>query len=274
MSLRLALAVSCALVPLTLPAQAPRKSTFTLTVDGQRLHAQRHGKGPDLLLLHGGLSSSEDFATVRTTLEKDFTVLTYDRSGHGRSTDGGKPFTYAAMAEEAKAVLDALAIPRASILGWSDGGVIGYHVASRWPERVTRLVALGANVNVSGLGPETRVWLQKATTPEALQTDLPEVATTYRRLSPNPERLPSFLSRSRELWLRDPYLPLEDLQRIQAPVLLVVGDRRDITLEHIQQIRAGLKDASLCVLPGASHFVLQQKPHLLLPIVQDFLGRK
>ena len=267
-------ALLCTLATLVLRAQVPRTGTFLLKIGGQRLHCQRNGQGPDLVLLHGGLSSSEDFAPVRASLEQSFTVLLYDRAGHGRSTDGGEPFHYATMAEEAMAVLDALAISRVAVLGWSDGGVIGYHLASRWPARITRLVAIGANVNVSGLGPETCAWLGRSRSAEALLADLPDVAKTYLSISPNPDRLLTFLTRSRELWLRDPYLSFEELDRIQAPVLLVVGDRRDVTLSHILQIRAAIKDASLCVLPGASHFVLGERPHLLLPILLDFLGRK
>lgn len=255
----------------------PAKASPTATegsyadVKGQKLYYRFSGSGPNLLLLHGGLSSSEDFEKVLPALSKSFRVLVVDRGGHGRSSDAGGPFVYSTMAEEVKAFLDVVGVSATAILGWSDGGVVGIHLASRYPRLVTRLVAIGANTRVDGMSRETVDWIVSRSAPESLLADLPEVAASYRRLSPKPDNLLSFLRRSRELWLRDPYIAPEDLKRIEAPVLLVAGDTRDIRVEHLLELRASLKQAQLCILPGASHFVLQEKPHILLPVVLDFL---
>ena len=238
---------------------------------GRRLYYRISGSGPNLLLLHGGLGSSEDFDKILPSLEKSFRVITVDRGGHGRSSDSGGPFVYSAMAEEMRAFLDFIGVASTSVLGWSDGGIVGYHLASRHPGLVTKLVAIGANTRVDGMAEETVEWIRSTSTPESLLTALPQVASSYRRLSPTPESLPSFLMRSRDLWLRDPYIPAEELRRIEAPVLLLAGDSNDIRVEHLLEIRARLPRGQLCVLPGASHFVLQEKPHILLPIVLDFL---
>jgi hypothetical protein len=176
------------------------------------------------------------------------------------------------MAEEMKAFLDVLGVTSTSILGWSDGGIVGYHLASRYPRLVTRLVAIGANIRVDGMAAETVAWIRSKSTPESLLADLPQVAASYRRLSPTPDHLPDFLIRSRDLWLRDPYIPLDDLKMVEAPVLLLAGDTHDIRVEHLLELRVSLRQARLCILPGASHFLLQEKPHLLLPIVLDFLA--
>ncbi|HYN40428.1 MAG TPA: alpha/beta hydrolase [Thermoanaerobaculia bacterium] len=241
-------------------------------VKGQRLHYRISGSGPNLLLLHGGLSSSEDFDKILPSLEKFFRVLRVDRGGHGRSSDSGEPFVYSAMAEEMKALLDVVGVSSTAILGWSDGGIVGYHLASRYPRLVTRLVAIGANTRVEGMAAETVAWIRSKSTPESLLADLPQVAASYRRHSPTPDHLPGFLMRSRDLWLRDPYIAVDDLKKIEAPVLLLAGDTRDIRVEHLLEVRASLRQARFCILPGASHFLLQQKPHLLLPIVLDFLA--
>ncbi len=242
------------------------------SVNGQKLFYEISGSGPNLLLLHAGLGSSEDFARILPRLQESFRVITVDRGGHGRSSDSGEPFAYSAMAEEMKAFLDVVGVSSTSILGWSDGGIVGYHLASRYPRLVTRLVAIGANTRVEGMAAETIAWIRSRSTPESLLADLPQVAATYKRLSPTPNGLPGFLMRSRDLWLRDPYISLDDLKRIEAPVLLLAGDTHDIRVEHLLELRASLRRAHLCILPGASHFLLQEKPHLLLPIILDFLA--
>lgn len=257
------------------PAQGGASSTTSpdsyAEVRGQRLYYQISGQGPNLLLLHGGLSSGECFAKILPALSERFRVITVDRVGHGRSSDSGEPFVYASMAEETKSFLDLLGISSTLVLGWSDGGVVGYHLASRYPGLVTKLVAVGANTRVDGMAADAVQWLEGRSDPESLLVDLPDVAADYRRLSPHPERLLDFLKRSRDLWLRDPYITPDELKRIESPVLLIAGDRNDIRVEHLLELRTSLKHARLCILPGASHFVMQEKPHLMLPIVLDFL---
>ncbi len=254
------------------PVPSGRDGGSFLAVRGRKLFYRISGSGPNLLLLHGGLSSSEDFEEIVPILSRTFRVIAYDRSGHGRSPDSGEPFRYDAMADEAEAFLEGLGVTSTAVLGWSDGGLIGYHLASRRPGLVTRLVAIGANTRVDGMAAETVAWLRSRSTGAGLLADLPEVAASYRRLSPNPDRLESFLLRSRDLWLRDPCIAPELLPRIEAPVLLVAGDHEDVRVEHLLEIRSRLKGARLCVIPGASHFVLSEKPHLLVPIILDFLA--
>ena len=61
------------------------------------------------------------------------------------------------------------------------------------------------------------------------------------------------------------------MKKIEAPVLLIAGDRNDIRIEHLLELRTAMQRARLCILPNASHYALKEKPNLLLPIVLDFL---
>ncbi len=240
-------------------------------VRGQRLYYRISGKGPNLLLLHGGMSSGEDFQKVIPALSKHFRVITVDRMGHGRSSDSGEAFTYVGMAEDMKAFLNTIGVQSTHVVGWSDGGIVGYQLASRYPRLVSKLVTMGANTRLEGISAETLEWIRARPTPESLLADLPEMAASYKRLSPNPQRLSDFVRRSRELWLRDPYITDAELSQIQMPVLLIAGDSHDIRVEHLLGVRASLSEAQLCILPGASHAILQEKPHLLVTIFEDFL---
>jgi pimeloyl-ACP methyl ester carboxylesterase len=253
------------------PAKIDQGEGSYAQVGEQRFHYRISGKGPNLFLLHGGMSSSEDFLKVIPALSKHFRVITVDRMGHGRSSDSGESFTYAGMAEDMKAFLTTIGVRSTHVVGWSDGGIVGYHLASRFPGLVTKLVTMGANTRLEGISAETLEWIRARPTPESLLADLPEMAASYKRISPNPQRLSDFVRRSRELWLRDPYIGDAELKQIQAPVLLIAGDRHDIRVEHLLVVRASLREAQLCILPGASHAILQEKPQLLVTIFEDFL---
>lgn len=236
-----------------------------------KLYYEVRGSGRPLVLLHGGLSSSEDFEAVVPELSGSFRVISIDRRGHGRSPDTEAPFTYEGMADEVKGVLDLLGTGPAAVIGFSDGGVVGYHLAAKYPALVTRLVAVGANSRVDGMTPETLEWARTRLTVEGLARDVPDVERRFRLLNPRPNDFPRFIEKSQALWLRDPYIAADALARIAAPVLFVLGEQDAIRLEHVLEMRSRVKQGHLCVLPGATHFLLKEKPSLILPILLDFL---
>jgi pimeloyl-ACP methyl ester carboxylesterase len=122
--------------------------------------AEVNGVREPFLLLHGGLSSSEEFRGILPGLAARFRVIALDRGGHGRSADSGRPFDYAAMAAEVNAFLQRIGVESAYVLGFSDGGVAGYQLAARYPQRVKRLIAIGANARVEGMTEDIAAWIR------------------------------------------------------------------------------------------------------------------
>lgn len=117
-----------------------------LTLDsGLRIHYQRAGRGPDLVLIHGLTGNLAVWHLKMVPLLQDhFRVLTYDLRGHGYSevTPGG--YTATDMADDLEGLLDALGIERADLAGHSYGADIALYAALRDPGRVRRVVAIEA----------------------------------------------------------------------------------------------------------------------------------
>lgn len=269
------LALSCSKEVSTAPTPSPQVASTSsgyVDINSVKLYYEITGEGEPLLLLHGGLGGSEHFEAVLPDLSKAFKVITVDRRGHGRSHDNAEPYSYAGMADEMNAVLDHFEMDSVSIIGFSDGGVVGYHLASTYPEKVRKLVAVGANYRVDGLTPETIEWTKNRLNPENLMIDFPDLEPRYRATNPQPDNFPAFLERSTALWLGDPYLTKEQMMAIQASVLFFVGENDAIRLDHVLEMKTLVKDSHLCVLPGASHFVLMEKPEVALPVIMGFLG--
>lgn len=260
----------CCLAGVGLLAAAAGQSQY-LTIDGLKLYCEIAGEGEPLLYLHGGLSSSRDFDAYVPVLSRSFKVITIDRRGHGRSQDNGRPYDYASMAAEMNRCLEQLGIESAYVVGWSDGGVVGYHLASTYPRRVKKLVAIGANYRVAGMPDGALEWLAASKTADELKKALPELEARYKKENPDPANFGSFLTRSRELWLRDPYIGREEFSRIDLPVLLVAGDKDDIRLEHMVEMKGLLKKAQLCILPNASHFLIAARSDIFLGVLMQFL---
>ena len=238
---------------------------------GTRLYYEIHGAGRPLLMLHGGLGSSEHFAASVPHFAKRFRVILVDRRGHGRSPNTSEPFSYSGMARDMKAFLDAIGISSAHVVGWSDGGVVGYHLAAGYPGIVTRLVAVGANIRVDGMNSKSIKWIENRMTEAGIASDSPQVKESFARFSPNPDRFADFVRKSRELWLRDPNISPAEFDRISIPTLLIAGDRDDILHQHMIELQSRLKGAQLCIIPNADHFLMQQKNALFNTIVTDFL---
>jgi len=271
----LALAIpAMAVEPTGLPepyAAGPVARGF-VEVNGVKLYHEIHGRGEPVLLLHGGLGSSQEFAPIIPALAAHYRVILFDRRGHGHSYDNQEPFVYAAMAAEAKAFMDAVGVASAAVVGFSDGGVVGYHLASAYPGRVTRLLASGANYRVNGMTRATIEWIKTRMTTAGIAEDVPDLVASYARRGAAGGDLASFLKRSQDLWLRDPYIEADELRRISIPVLLLAGDTNDLTPEHLLEIRRLIAGSQLGIVPRCDHFIVSRKPALFTLLALDFLA--
>jgi pimeloyl-ACP methyl ester carboxylesterase len=173
--------------------------------------------GEPLILLHGGLANANYFGAVIPFLVKaGFHVVAADSRGHGRSTRSAQPYSYELMASDVVAMLDALHIPKADLVGWSDGGIIGLVMAIHHPERLNRVFAFGANTVPDGLIPG----FDKQ---GLFKTFEARAGTEYRRLSPTPGQYRGFLEQISRMWATQPNLGAAQLQAIRTPVVIADG---------------------------------------------------
>lgn len=113
--------------------------------NGVRIWYSTYGSGDPVILLHGGLGHSGNWGyQVPALVSAGRRVIVIDSRGHGRSTRDAQPYTYHLMATDVLAVMDALAIEKAAIVGWSDGACIALVLASQAPARIAGVFFLPA----------------------------------------------------------------------------------------------------------------------------------
>jgi len=239
-----------------------------------KLYYEISGKGVPLLYLNGGLSSSRDFEKYIPEFSKHFKVITVDRRGHGRLFDSSETYSYSSMADDMNACLEYLKIDSIFVIGWSDGGVVGYHLASKNPNKVKKLIAVGANYLVDGMTKSSIDWIKDQLTAENISKSYPQVKEEYKKLNPNPENFGNFINKTRNMWLHDPYISKEDFIKINIPLLLVAGDRDDIRLEHMIEMHSLLNKSQLCILPNTTHFIFDKKNDIITNIFIEFLQQE
>ena len=216
-----------------------------VTSDGLQIYFETFGKGEPVLVLHGGGPGCLEAMQrqIRALADKYF-VIAPDSRAHGRSGDGSGSLTYVQLARDMIKVLDELHVPAANIVGWSDGGIIGLELAMHYPQRVRRLVAIGANYNVGGL-------IQKPEeSPEAPPLDGP-----CARVLPDPSSWPLRFRRIVEMWRTQPDYSLGDLGTINAPTLIMAGEFDVIRRSHSDQLAKAIPGSQEVIIEGGGHSV-------------------
>lgn len=246
----------------TLPAGTV---TGTAEVDGIALHYAIVGEGPPVLMLHGGLASLDWWGLQAEALKSSHRVVLVDSRGHGRSTHDGRPFGYDLMADDVIALMDKLGIPRADIVGWSDGAIVALDLAMRRPQRVGRVFAFAANSRTAGVRPGV------ATNP-TFAAFIRRAGVEYRALSPTPGGYDAFVRQIGRMWASEPAWSDARLSAIRVPVLIADGDHDEaIFRAHTEHLAATIPGAGLLILPNASHFAFLQDPALFDAALVEFL---
>jgi pimeloyl-ACP methyl ester carboxylesterase len=214
--------------------------------DGVPIYFETFGAGEPVLVLHGGgpgcLETMQ--SQIRALAADRHFVIAPDSRGHGRSGDGSGPLTYAQLASDMTKVLDVLHVQNADIVGWSDGGIVGIELAMHHPERVRRLVAIGANYTVDGLidKPED--------SPEVLPLDGP-----CARVIPDAASWPLRFHRVVQMWRTQPNYSLADLGTIKAPTLVMAGEFDLIRRSHSDQLARAIPGSQQLIIKGGVHSV-------------------
>src|SRR5437879_8483618 len=126
-------------------------------VNGINLYCETHGAGRPLILLHGGLMSSETFGPVLPLLAQRHQVIAPDLQGHGRTAGIDRPIDAGLMADDIAALIDHLGLEKPDVVGYSLGGGVALHTASKYPTKIRRLVAAAANIRPDAIYAEMRV---------------------------------------------------------------------------------------------------------------------
>jgi len=234
-------------------------------IDGHPTWLEERGSGSEtVLLLHGGLSNSDDLlGSIGSTLGERHRLVAFDRRGHGRTADTDEPFHYESMTDEAEAVLDHIGGP-AHLVGWSDGGIVALLLAKRRPDLVSKMVLIGANFHFSGV-------LTAEMSPESEAAK--QIHEEYVARSPDgADHFDVVMQKAFTLFATEPTMTADDLRDIAAPTLVLVGDDDMIDLRHTCELYEALSDAQLAVVPGTSHGVPFEKPAETARLIEEFLA--
>jgi pimeloyl-ACP methyl ester carboxylesterase len=166
------------------------------------------------------------------------------------------------MADDMSQLLDRLKIPRADIVGWSDGGIIGLDLAIRRPDLVGKLVAISANFDPSGvsLNPKDGIVV-------------PSAPILYRIQAADYNYWPVIYRKVVALWRTQPHYSRAELGKIEAPTLIMAGEFDLIKASHTDQLAKAIHHGEELIVRGATHAVPVDEPEVVNSEILKFLDR-
>ncbi len=240
--------------------------------DGARIYHEVIGNEdlPALLVLHGGFGTIEDFNAILPDLEKEFRVIGIDSRGQGKSTLGPGTLTYEQIQKDVERILEHLGIDTLSVIGFSDGGIVAYRLATLTNLKIEKLVTIGSRWHLKNTEPTRETFLK--ITGESWRTKFPDTFEAYQKLNPEPDF--DVLAQSViQMWL-DPnpsgYVN-EAVQKIACPLMIVRGDDDHlISLEAVAELHGLVKHSRLLNIPFAGHAAFQDQKEMFVIAVNQF----
>jgi len=257
-------------------------------VNGINLYYESHGDGQPMILLHGGLGSSEMFGPVLSALAEHHRVIAVDLQGHGRTADIDRPIDIRLMADDIAALIDHLGLEKPDVVGYSLGGGVALQTAIRHPEKVGRLVSASANIRRDAIYPDMLEQQGQVSAAAAeFMKDTP-MYELYQRVAPHPEHFPKLLDKIGAAMAND-FDYTDEVRGLRVPTLIVAADADMAPPSHYVEIfkllDGGVRDGgwmgegrptgghALAILPGLTHYNVCDSP-LFAAVTLTFLDQQ
>jgi pimeloyl-ACP methyl ester carboxylesterase len=238
------------------------------TVNGLQLYYETHGTGRPLVLLHGGLMTIDlNFGPLLEPLAASRQVIAVELQGHGHTADTDRPMTINALADDVVALLDHMGVAEADLFGYSLGGLVSYAIALGAPSRVGRLIAASANPRRPPGRESTPIDDRMPT-----RADFQAMRDAYVAVAPDPAHFEEAAARTSAMVHEFPGLT-DELRSLQAPTMLIFGDRDFSPLPDVMELFELVPNAQLAVLPGTTHVGVTRRTGEMLALITPFLER-
>ncbi len=257
----------------------------TIHINGVDLYYESHGAGESVLLIHGLGSSTRDWDPQIPALSKQFEAIAFDVRGHGRSSKPKQRYTVKLFAADAAALMRALGIGPAHVVGISMGGMIAFQLAVDAPDLIRSLVIVnsGPAMSIRTFAQRMMIWTRVAIVRIRGMRTMGEVLAA--RLLPKPEHA-ALRAAFIERWAaNDPraYLSalrglvnwgvMDRLSDLTCPVLVLTADQDYTPIAFKQAYTALMKHAELVIVKDARHFMPIEQPAPFNAALLTFLER-
>lgn len=255
-------------------------STGYAEVNGLKMYYEVYGQGQPIVLIHGGGSTIQtNFEKVIPLLAATRKVIAVELQAHGRTSNRYTDLSFEQDADDVVAFLKKLNIDKADFLGFSNGGTTTLQIAIRHPEIVRRIVLASALAKRNGV-PD---WFWGFMEHASLENMPEQLKAGYKKVAADPNGLQIMHDKDAKRMVQFKNIPDEQIKSIQAPTLIIIGDKDIITPEHALELHRQIANSELAIIPGGHGEYIGEittiKPDfkesdLVVPIIEKFLNQK
>jgi pimeloyl-ACP methyl ester carboxylesterase len=217
-------------------------------VNGLKMYYEIHGEGKPLVLIHGGGSTIQtSFGNIIPILAKHRQVIAVEMQAHGRTGDRDSDLSFEQDADDVAALLKHLKISKADFLGFSNGGQTTIEIALRHPELVGKIILASIFYKPDAVTPEFWKGFETATL-----NDMPQpLRESFLQVNNRPDLLLNMFNKDVQRMKHFKGWTDEQIQSIQAPVLIISGNHDVGSLEHCVEMYRNFPNSELVIFPGS-----------------------
>jgi pimeloyl-ACP methyl ester carboxylesterase len=246
---------------------ANKKAGHYVLSNDAKIYYEVYGKGQPIVLLHGGLfGSTIEMAEFIDSLKGKFQVIAISTRGHGKSEIGKEPLTLEQRANDVMAVINAVTKNSVIILGFSDGAYTAYKTGALFPDKIKKMIVIGAGELYPGLrefnftfrqaiNMDTAYWKQQLKLmpePNRIEEVFQQVGNCYNKLTVGKDLLGS----------------------IKCPVLVMAGDRdQGNSVEHVVSAARLIPNSQISIIPNGTHPVFNENFKAVWSSIVTFLNQ-
>jgi pimeloyl-ACP methyl ester carboxylesterase len=243
--------------------------TGYVTVNGAKLFYKEAGEGQPMLFVHGGLGTSEaHFGKHIDEFTKKYRVIGIHLRGHGKSDLPDTPFSMNLFADDIFKFLEELKLDSIIYIGYSLGGMTGLNLASKHPEKIKKLITIGAVANHEGF---------KYNAIDLINTWTSDDVTKFLKSifigNPNPDKILDFQKKlvTAVINQNEPKLSEADIKKIKSPTLIICGDNDAfVKIEHQLYLYNTIEKSNLLIVPRCGHGAWLIQPEIVKKAIKDF----
>ena len=253
-------------------------------VNGLQLYYEIHGDGAPLILIHGGGGATGTFDALLPALAANRRVIAVDLQAHGRTADIDRPLRFEHLADDVAALIAHLGLSAATVLGYSQGGVVALQTAIRHPRLVDGLIVVSAPCKRDWWYAESRVGMDQMGAAAAEFLKQSPMYEAYAGIAPRVEDWPVLWEKLGDM-LRQGYDWSAEVAALAMPTMLVFGDADSISPAHAAEFfgllgggkvdgswdRSGVTAHRLAILPDTTHYDIMNSTRVV-ELVLPFIG--
>lgn len=234
-----------------------------VNINGAKIYYEEYGKGEPLLLINGNGYDIKMMGNQIDYFKNKYRVIIADNRGNGKSELNTDSLTYKQIAEDWDGLVKYLKLDSINIIGWSDGGIVALKMGIKGKSKIKKIVTMGANLRPDSTAVHS--WAVKFVIEERekIESKIQEKDTTQNW----------YLQKQLLGLMGDqPNIPIKDLSKIKAKVLIIAGDEDIIRGEHSLEMYENIPQAQLCIMPGETHFAPASNSELFNAIANRYLS--